>query len=140
MGTKRKKSSAGGDSESGRIAAGLKGLAVAIDSVAPDPGNARAHSSANLDANRGSLLACGQQRPILVDARGVSVAGNGLYQAARALGWRSIAVVRTKLSGAERTAYALADNRTAELAEWSPEVTAPASPATASAASRSAAA
>jgi ParB-like chromosome segregation protein Spo0J len=34
------------------------------------------------------------------------------------LGWKEIAIVRTPLVGSEATAYAIADNRTAELAEW----------------------
>jgi len=92
-----------------------------MKSIAPDPANARRHSDANLDAIRGSLLAFGQQKPIVVDARGVVVAGNGLYLAARQLGWRNIAAIRTTLRGVDRMAYALADNRTAELAEWDDE-------------------
>ena len=46
------------------------------------------------------------------------MAGNGMLQAAKDLGWTEIEAVRTKLTGAERKAYAIADNRTAELAEW----------------------
>jgi DNA modification methylase len=45
-------------------------------------------------------------------------AGNGTLAAAKALGWKEIAVVRSTLAGSEATAYAIADNRTAELAEW----------------------
>ena len=37
---------------------------------------------------------------------------------ARELGWQSINIVRTTLKGAEATAFAIADNRTAELAQW----------------------
>jgi hypothetical protein len=48
----------------------------------------------------------------------VVIAGNGRLMAARALGWRTVKVVRTGLEGAEATAFAIADNRTAELAEW----------------------
>jgi ParB-like chromosome segregation protein Spo0J len=49
-----------------------------MDTIAPDPANARLHPQANLDAIRGSLLAFGQQKPVLVDGRGVIVAGSGL--------------------------------------------------------------
>lgn len=101
-----------------KIPACLKDFMVPIDSIAPDPANARIHPDANLDAIRGSLLAFGQQKPVVVDRQGVIVAGSGLYRAAQALGWKKIACVRTSLSGPKRTAYALADNRTAELAEW----------------------
>lgn len=58
------------------------------------------------------------QKPIVVDAKGVVIAGNGTLEAARALGWTKIDVVWSKLKGAEGVAYAIADNRTAELAEW----------------------
>jgi hypothetical protein len=37
------------------------------------------------------------------------------------LGWKRIAVVQTELTGAEARAFAIADNRTAELAEWHDE-------------------
>jgi len=104
-----------------RIAASLRKLVLPIDTIAPDPANTRLHPEANLDAIRGSLLAFGQQKPVVVDAKGVIVAGSGLYLAARQLGWRRIAAVRTGLAGVERTGYAIADNRTAELAEWDTE-------------------
>ena len=104
-----------------RIAGPLRRHSVGMDTIAPDPANARVHPQANLDAIRGSLLAFGQQRPILVDGRGVIVAGSGLYLAARQLGWKRIAAIRSGLAGPDRTAYAIADNRTAELAEWDEE-------------------
>jgi hypothetical protein len=53
-----------------------------------------------------------------VDANGVVRAGNGTLEAAKALGWKRIAVVRTDLVNTEATAFSLADNRTSELAEW----------------------
>jgi DNA modification methylase len=83
-----------------------------------DPANVRRHPERNLDAIKASLARFGQQRPILVDADGIVRAGNGTLMAARALGWAEIDCVRTELRGAEATAYAIADNRTAELAEW----------------------
>jgi hypothetical protein len=48
----------------------------------------------------------------------VIIAGNGTYLAARSLGWPALVVVRTKLKGNSAKAYALADNRTSELARW----------------------
>ena len=104
-----------------KVRLGLRKHLVPVDSTAPDPANARLHPEANLDAVRGSLLAFGQQKPVVVDGRGVIVAGNGLYKAARQLGWGKIAAVRTTLRGVDRMAYALTDNRTAELAEWDEE-------------------
>jgi ParB-like chromosome segregation protein Spo0J len=45
-------------------------------------------------------------------------AGNGTFHAAQSLGWTEIEVVRSQLEGIEATAYSLADNKTALLAEW----------------------
>jgi DNA modification methylase len=91
---------------------------VPIDSVSFDPANVRKHGERNLATIKASLNRFGQQKPIVVDANGVVRAGNGTLAAAKALGWKEIAIVRSTLSGADATAYAIADNRTAELAEW----------------------
>jgi len=91
---------------------------VKIDSLVLDPANVRRHPAKNLDAIKASLTRFGQQRPVLVNAKGIIIAGNGTVIAAKALGWDHINIVRTELDGSEATAYAIADNRTAELAEW----------------------
>jgi ParB-like chromosome segregation protein Spo0J len=83
-----------------------------------DPANVRKHSERNLESIRASLNRFGQQKPIVVNKDGVILAGNGTYAAAKSLGWKEIQVVRTDLNGADAVAYAIADNRTAELAEW----------------------
>lgn len=91
---------------------------VKIDSLTFDPANVRKHDEKNLSAIKASLNRFGQQKPIVVDANGVVRAGNGTLAAAKALGWKEIRIVRSSLAGSEATAYAIADNRTAELAEW----------------------
>jgi ParB-like chromosome segregation protein Spo0J len=91
---------------------------VPIDSVSIDAANVRRHPDRNLAAIKASLAKFGQQTPIIVDARGVVIVGNGRLTAAKQLGWTSIDVLRTSLNGAEAIAYAIADNRTAELAQW----------------------
>ncbi len=88
-----------------------------LDLVA-DPANARKHNKKNLDAIKGSLQKFKQQKPIVIDGDGVVVAGNGTLAAAKELGWQEILAVRTALKGPDAIAFALADNRTAELAEW----------------------
>jgi hypothetical protein len=97
---------------------GMTVQTVTIASLELDPRNARRHPDRNLASTRRSLERFGQQKPIVVDADGVIIAGNGTVAAAKALGWKSIDVVRTKLRGAEARAFAIADNRTGELAEW----------------------
>jgi len=89
-----------------------------VDKLISDPANARKHNERNLETIKASLQAFGQQKPIVVGKDNTVVAGNGMLQAAKELGWTEIEAVRTKLTGAERKAYAIADNRTAELAEW----------------------
>ena len=93
-----------------------------IASLHPDPANARRHSERNIDAIMSSLMRFGQQKPIVIDANNVVRAGNGTLVAAKALGWTHIDIVRSPLKGSEATAFAIADNRTAELAEWDPDV------------------
>jgi DNA modification methylase len=95
---------------------------VKIETLVFDPANARKHDEKNLGAIRSSLQRFGQQKPIVVDASGVVRAGNGTLAAAKSLGWKEIAIVRSPLSGSEATAYAIADNRSSELAEWDDDV------------------
>ena len=91
---------------------------VGIETLSPDPANVRKHGQRNMDAIKASLRRFGQQKPIVVDAKGIVLAGNGTLAAARELGWREIQIVRTDLSGSQATAFGIADNRSAELAEW----------------------
>jgi len=91
---------------------------IALVDLSLDPSNVRKHSRRNLDAIKASLRKFGQQKPIVVDAKGIVLAGNGTLTAAKELGWTEIQIVRTELAGVEATAFAIADNRTAELAEW----------------------
>jgi ParB-like chromosome segregation protein Spo0J len=96
----------------------MKAEIVPIESLSFDPANVRKHPERNLATIKASLLRFGQQKPIVVDASGIVRAGNGTLAAAKALGWKEIAIVRSSLTGSDATAYAIADNRTAELAEW----------------------
>ena len=95
---------------------------IPIASLSADPANARLHPDRNLEQIKSSLRRFGQQKPIVVDAANVVRAGNGTLAAAKALGWESIAIVRSELQKTELTAYAVADNRSAELAEWDKNV------------------
>ena len=94
-------------------------MKILITDLSLDPKNARKHSARNLDAIAASLLKFGQRKPLVVH-RGVVLAGNGTLEAARSLGWTEIDVAEVPDDWDNDTAkaYALADNRTAELAEW----------------------
>ena len=94
-------------------------MKIQITQLSLDPKNARKHSQRNLDAIAASLEKFGQRKPIVVH-RGVVLAGNGTLEAAKSLGWTEIDVAEVPDDWDNDTAkaYALADNRTAELAEW----------------------
>ena len=94
---------------------------VKVETLSNDPANVRLHDSKNHDAIKASLQKFGQQKPIVVDRNGVVVAGNGTLAAAKDLGWKEISIVETDLEGVDATAFAIADNRTAELAAWDDE-------------------
>jgi DNA modification methylase len=91
-----------------------------IADLVSDPNNARKHDDKNLEAIKGSLTQFGQRKPIVIGAENVVVAGNGTLAAAKALGWTQIDVVRVPEDWTpdQAKAFALADNRTAELASW----------------------
>lgn len=99
----------------------LRAFAVPIAELTPDPGNARRHPTYNLEAIRRSLERFGQQKPIVCSADRIVRCGNGTMAAALAAGRTMIAAVISDLSPAEIEAYAIADNRSGELAEWDPE-------------------
>lgn len=98
------------------IAPGLTALAVPVDELDLLPGNPRI---GDVDAVAASYRRFGQRKPIVArrgpDGRGTVLAGNHQLQAARQLGWARIAVVWVDDDDATASAYALADNRTAEL-------------------------
>jgi ParB-like chromosome segregation protein Spo0J len=89
-----------------------------VAELTQDPNNARTHDEKNIESIKRSLQEFGQQKPIVVNTESEVVAGNGTLAAAADLGWKNIAVVVTDLVGSSATAYAIADNRTAELAAW----------------------
>jgi DNA modification methylase len=101
------------------IAADLTSLAFAIDQLQLLPGNPR---RGDIEAVKRSLDAFGQRKPIVVRrSDNVVIAGNHTLQAAQALGWDEIAVVWVDDDDVTSKAFALADNRTAELGDYDEE-------------------
>ena len=95
-----------------------------IKDLTLDPENARQHDEKNLKAIQGSLKEFGQRKPIVITEAGVIVAGNGTVEAAKRLGWLSIDAVKVPSDWTpdQIKAFALADNRTAELANWDKDI------------------
>lgn len=111
------------ESHAENIVESLRPLRVPIASLATDPKNARKHPERNIEAVASSLRTYGQRKPIVVRREGMVVeAGNGTLEAAKRLGWASIAAVIVDDDPRTATGYALADNRTAELAEWDGDI------------------
>lgn len=105
------------------ITEALRPLAVPLESIRPMPGNARTHPEKNRGIIRGSLSRFLQVKPIVLASDGVTIiAGNGTFAQAVQLGWTHIAVVRSHLSGAEATAYSVADNKAGDEAGWADDL------------------
>jgi ParB-like chromosome segregation protein Spo0J len=101
----------------------LEVVSVPIGQLHQDPRNARRHDQHNLATIRASLEQFGQRKPVVATADGTIVAGNGTWAAAASLGWEAISVAWLPFDDPARIrAYAIADNRSGELASWDDEV------------------
>lgn len=89
-----------------------------IDTLKFDPANARKHDERNIKAIMDSLRMHGQRKPVVLYSDMI-VAGNGTVAAAKRLGWTEVWVNNDPFESLEAAkAYALQDNRSAELAAW----------------------
>jgi ParB-like chromosome segregation protein Spo0J len=105
------------------IAEAIRSLAVPLAEIGEDPRNARTHGEENLAAIAASLERFGQLKPAVANrTTGRLEAGHGMLAAARRLGWTHLAVVWVEHTDEEARDFGLADNRTAELAEWDDQV------------------
>ena len=97
---------------------------VSISSLQADPENARVHNKKNIDAIKGSLELFGFVKPLVVWGDNVVIAGNGTLEAAKEIGLKEIPIRRVpkEWTWEKAQAFALADNRTGELADWDPEI------------------
>lgn len=95
-------------------------LLVDIGTLHEDPDNANSHNGDSYDAIADSYRKFKQQRPIVCNAVGKVIGGNGQLVAARdLLRWTHIAAIKFDSDEeAEQAAFALADNKTAELSSW----------------------
>jgi DNA modification methylase len=100
------------------IAEDLKALAVPIKKLKPLPGNPR---RGDVEAVRRSYERFGQRKPIVAQRDGTVIAGNHQLKAAQLLGWSEMAVVWVDDDEQTAKAFALADNRTADLGHYDNE-------------------
>lgn len=90
-----------------------------VANLRPADRNARTHTERQVHQIAASIQRFGFVNPILINADGQILAGHGRLAAARQLGYREVPTLRIDhLTAAEQRAYALADNRLAELAGW----------------------
>lgn len=92
---------------------------VRLESLRPDPDNARTHNEANLSAIKGSLDAFGQVEPLVVQkGTGRIIAGHGRLEALTRQGETEADIVEVDVDDQKATAMAIALNHTGELAGW----------------------
>ena len=90
---------------------------VAIGRLFGNPANPRLNDNA-IGPVAASLRRFGWRQPIVARPSGEVIAGNTRLKAAHELSMSEVPVVWFEGSDLEATAYAIADNRTAEFAEW----------------------
>ncbi len=99
-----------------RIAKPLLKLATPLTELSAFPGNPR---QGDVGAISESLRSFGQLKPIVVQAAtGHIVAGNHLFEAAKALGWTEVAAVHVDMDDLTARRFNIADNRTQELGDY----------------------
>ena len=87
--------------------------------LVPNPRNARTHSDKQISQIAASIRRFGFVVPIIIDDGNNIVAGHGRWLASKQLGLDDVPVIRVRfLTNADRRAFALADNRIAELSGW----------------------
>ena len=104
----------------------IESLAIerwSLERLLPYAANARTHSESQVAQLAGSIVEFGFNVPVLVDERGVLIAGHGRLLAARHLGLAEVPVIRLDhLTDAQVRAYRLADNQLALNAGWDDEL------------------
>jgi DNA modification methylase len=94
-----------------------------LQSLVPDPRNARTHPKRQIEQIVASIRAFGFTNPILADPEGVIIAGHGRLRAAKELGLATVPVIElADLSEPEKKALRLADNKIALNAGWDTEI------------------
>ncbi|MCA9273780.1 MAG: ParB N-terminal domain-containing protein [Phycisphaerales bacterium] len=94
----------------------------AVSEIKPYDQNPRVNDHA-VDAVAASLREFGFRQPIVIDTENVIVCGHTRWKAAGKLGLKTVPVhVATDMSPEQIRAYRIADNQTASLSSWDPEL------------------
>lgn len=98
-------------------------LMVPVGNVQPDPRNARKHDERNIDAIKRSLQSFGWRSVLVANKKTKQLlSGNGRLRAAMELEEAQVPVLFVDADSEQAAAYAIMDNRTAELAGWDDKV------------------
>lgn len=85
--------------------------------------NPRTHSDEQVAVIAASIREFGWTNPVLIDGKNGIIAGHGRVLAARKLGINQVPCIElAHLSEAQRKAYVIADNQTAQRAGWDNEL------------------
>ena len=90
----------------------MKILKVDLAALKSPEKNVRKHNEKQINEFCRSLEKFGQIRPVVIDENNVVYCGNGLVEAARALRWKQVEVLKkTGMSEADKKKLMIADNR-----------------------------
>lgn len=90
---------------------------VETEKLHPWENNPRLNDQA-VDAIAKSICSFGFNVPILCDQNLVIIAGHTRWKAAQKLGLEKVPVIMVEMTDAKRRAFGIADNKTAEIADW----------------------
>jgi ParB-like chromosome segregation protein Spo0J len=94
-----------------------------IQQLKRNPANPRIHSQKQVRQVAESIKTFGFNVPVLVDQIDQLIAGHGRFEAAKLLGMTELPAVRVEhLTKAHLTAFAIADNKLTENAQWDKEL------------------
>ena len=95
----------------------LKVEEIALTRLHPWDDNPRLNNHA-VDAVAKSIRSFGFNVPILCDQNLTIVAGHTRWKAAQKLGMAKVPAIVVEMTDAQRRAFSIADNKTAEIADW----------------------
>ena len=96
----------------------MKIIEKSVEELTPYENNPRKNDGA-VDAVAASIREFGFKVPIIIDKAGVIVAGHTRLKAAKKLGLQNVpCIIADDLTDEQIQAFRLADNKTAELADW----------------------
>lgn len=97
----------------------LKIQYIATDKLIPYINNSRTHSEAQIHQITASIVEFGFTNPVLIDEKGMIIAGHGRVEAAKVLGIDEVPTITLKgLTDIQRQAYVIADNKLSLNSDW----------------------